>query len=282
VVLSAENADDIRLDEVAQLEADPRPRTLIVSAEAYDRLRERRWLSPSATEIHLIGPVPGQPSSPEVILAHGFQSPLGRGSRAAKRLIDLVLGSLLLIAAAPVIFVAAIAIKLDSRGPVLFEQERLGAHGKRFRIYKMRSMRVGNDDGRHREYLARLIDGDAESHGGVFKLVDDDRITRVGRALRKLSIDELPQLFNVVKGEMSLVGPRPPLPSEAARYDSRTWMRLWYKPGMTGLWQVSGRNRLDFSQMVDLDLKYWLEWSLRSELKILARTPATVLAGTGK
>ena len=281
VVLSVEAADDIRTDEVARLASSLRPLTVIATAEAYDRLRERRWLSDSATEIHLIGPVSGKPPRPTVTLTHGFQSPLSRTSRATKRVIDVVLGGLLLVASAPVIAIAAIAVKIDSRGPALFQQERLGAHGKPFRMYKMRSMHVSNDDGQHREYVTRLIKGDAASFDGVFKLVDDDRITRVGRVLRKLSIDELPQLFNVVKGEMSLVGPRPPLPSEAALYDAWTWLRLWYKPGVTGLWQVSGRSRLDFSTMVDLDLKYWLEWTLRTELKILARTPAAVLGGTG-
>jgi lipopolysaccharide/colanic/teichoic acid biosynthesis glycosyltransferase len=206
--------------------------------------------------------------------------------RVFKRAID-VLGSILaLLIFSPVFLVIALAIKLNSRGPVLFRQQRVGQYGALFTFLKFRSMYTNSDPRSHMEYVRRMIAGEAKkqpSNGngeGVYKLTDDDRITRVGAFLRRSSLDELPQLFNVLKGEMSLVGPRPPLPYEVAVYD--LWHRrrlLEAKPGITGLWQVSGRNRIDFDEMVRLDLTYAKTWSPWLDVKILLRTPRAVLEG---
>jgi lipopolysaccharide/colanic/teichoic acid biosynthesis glycosyltransferase len=138
-----------------------------------------------------------------------------------------------------------------------------------------------NDDGGHRDYVAALLDGRAERRGGLFKLVDDDRITRVGKVLRSWSLDEVPQLVNVVRGEMTLVGPRPALPNEIELYDERQRARLAGTPGITGLWQVSGRSELGYAEMIDLDLEYLEHWSILRDLRILARTPAVVLSRRG-
>jgi lipopolysaccharide/colanic/teichoic acid biosynthesis glycosyltransferase len=173
------------------------------------------------------------------------------------------------------------AVRWDSRGPAIFRQVRMGANGRRFQLYKLRTMHHGNDDRVHREYVAQLITGGGQRHDRMYKLVDDPRVTRVGRVLRHFSIDEVPQLWNVLKGDMSLVGPRPPLPHETQLYSASAWRRLRVKPGITGLWQVSGRSELSFDEMVSLDVSYWRRWSLRSDLAILLKTPRTVLSGRG-
>ena len=206
---------------------------------------------------------------------------LSLASRAFKRLLDLLLAPVLLVLAIPVLLVAMAAIRIESRGPAIFRQVRLGAGGKRFRLYKLRTMVVGNDDAAHRAYTAALIAGSAGREGGMFKLVNDPRVTRVGRFLRRFSIDEVPQLWNVIRGDMSLVGPRPPLPGEADLYDFRAWQRLSSRPGITGLWQVSGRCRLSFDEMVKLDLRYLQEWSPLLELKIVLMSPVVVLLRRG-
>jgi lipopolysaccharide/colanic/teichoic acid biosynthesis glycosyltransferase len=148
-------------------------------------------------------------------------------------------------------------------------------------MLKLRTMTVGNDDREHREYVAALIKGEGSTHGGSFKLMGDRRITRVGRFLRRYSLDELPQLLNVVRGDMSLVGPRPPVTAEVDHYDVTHWMRLRVKPGMTGAWQVAGRCELTYDEMVRLDVDYWRSWSVRTELRILVRTLPAVLSGRG-
>ncbi len=192
-----------------------------------------------------------------------------------KRMMDLLGAALGLLLFAPFMFLIALAIKLDSPGPVFFVQERVGLHGRRFRMYKFRSM-VADAERRLAE-VAHLN----EMTGPVFKTARDPRVTRVGRVLRRLSLDELPQLFNVLKGEMSLVGPRPPLPREVAKYGPRERRRLSVKPGITCLWQVSGRNKIPFERWVELDLEYVERWSLWLDLKILARTVPAVLGLTG-
>lgn len=202
-------------------------------------------------------------------------------ARAFKRGLDVVVSLTALVLALPVLIIAAVAIKLDSPGPVFFRQERIGALGRRFRIYKLRTMVVGNDDSLHRAYVAALIRGTAPKHDGMFKLVRDPRITRVGRVLRRLSIDEVPQLWNVVRGEMSLVGPRPALPAEVVLYDERALQRLAAKPGVTGLPQVSGRCELTFAEIVELDLEYLNRWSPWLELQILLRTPLAIVSKRG-
>jgi len=204
-----------------------------------------------------------------------------------KRGFDLVLSSLLLILSAPFTLLAALAILLVEGRPILFRQVRIGIRGNRFDMLKFRTMRCGADDRVHREYVrrwihqARAASERAPSGKELFKLAADDRITTVGRALRRLSLDELPQLINVIRGEMSLIGPRPALPYEIDLYEDWHRRRLHAPPGITGLWQVSGRNHLSFDEMVRLDIQYLEDWSFIGDLRILARTMPVVLRGSG-
>jgi len=205
-----------------------------------------------------------------------------------KRAVDLTGAAIGLLVLSPVMLLVALAITLDSPGPVLFRQERIGAGGRRFRIFKFRTMQHGASDTSHRELVTRMLRGDEGGTAQVgrdgkptFKLVDDVRVTRVGTWLRRRSLDELPQLVNVLRGEMSLVGPRPPVPYEVEQYEQWQFHRLQVRPGMTGLWQVSGRNRLSYRQMVELDLHYVREWSLWLDLSILLKTVPVVLSNSG-
>jgi lipopolysaccharide/colanic/teichoic acid biosynthesis glycosyltransferase len=198
--------------------------------------------------------------------------------RAFKRSVDLAGAGLALFLTLPVLLLAAVAVVRDSEGPWLFRQVRLGTAGRPFTLFKLRTMTSGNDPAEHEAFVASLITGTVPAtDGAILKLTGDRRITPVGHILRRLSIDELPQLLNVLQGRMSLVGPRPPLPGEVALYDIRARQRLAVKPGMTGLWQVSGRSRLTFEAMVELDIRYWSEWTPLLELRILARTPKVAL-----
>lgn len=192
-----------------------------------------------------------------------------------KRVLDFVGGLLLCLVALPVMLIVTILIKATSTGPVLFVQERCTLHGRIFRMYKFRTMVADAESARE------ALDSDNEMQGPVFKMKDDPRITPVGRFLRKYSLDELPQLFNVLKGDMSLVGPRPPIPKEVAKYENWQRRRLSMRSGITGLWQVSGRNRLGFDEWMRLDLKYIDEWSLMLDMEILAKTLFEVLKGSG-
>ena len=211
-----------------------------------------------------------------------------RTGRAMKRAMDIS-GSLLLLAIlSPVFFIIAAAIKLTSRGPILFRQQRIGEHGTVFTFLKFRSMYVNNDASQHKEYVRQLIAGKASKQPtngageGIFKLTNDPRITPVGNFLRRTSLDELPQFLNVLRGDMSLVGPRPPVPYEVEAYE--TWHRrrlIEAKPGITGLWQVQGRSRVGFDDMVRLDLRYARDCSPWVDLKILVQTPKAVIAGNG-
>jgi lipopolysaccharide/colanic/teichoic acid biosynthesis glycosyltransferase len=201
--------------------------------------------------------------------------------RTMKRALDVVGALLLLVAVLPVLLLAAAAILATSRGAALFAQERVGKDGRTFRFYKLRTMVRDNDDSQHAAYVASLIRGEAPAQDGVFKLTNDSRVTPVGRFLRRYSIDELPQLWNVLLGDMSLVGPRPALAREVELYDDHARQRLCVKPGITGLWQVSGRCELTFQDMVALDLHYASWWSLGTDLKILLRTPAAAIGGRG-
>lgn len=203
-----------------------------------------------------------------------------------KRAMDVAGSSLMLVLCAPLFLIIAILVKVTSPGPVFFRQDRVGQHGRRFTFLKFRSMKTGNDNSVHKEYVTRLIAGEAErinagTNGeGVYKLANDHRITAVGKILRRTSLDELPQFLNVLNGDMSLVGPRPPIPYELAAY--QTWHRrrvLQVKPGITGLWQVTGRSRMKFDEMVRLDLRYATCWSPWLDIKILMRTPAAVIKG---
>jgi exopolysaccharide biosynthesis polyprenyl glycosylphosphotransferase len=192
-----------------------------------------------------------------------------------KRALDLVLSSLLILLSAPFWLFIALAIKVTSRGPVLYRQQRVGENGRLFTMLKFRSM-VVDAHGRRDEFAE-----DNESSGPLFKIREDPRVTPVGRVLRRCSLDELPQLINVFMGEMSLVGPRPALPLEVAQYEDHHARRLEALPGMTGLWQVSGRSDLTFEEMVRLDLFYIENWSLTLDLSLLARTVPAVVSARG-
>jgi lipopolysaccharide/colanic/teichoic acid biosynthesis glycosyltransferase len=215
------------------------------------------------------------------------KTPARRVALGFKRVMDVSLSAFALFMLLPLMTLIALAIKLTSKGPVFFSQERLGQYGKKFRVFKFRSMRKDCDSKIHQEYVNSFIAGKAntEPNGSAsktFKLQKDPRITSIGGFLRKSSLDELPQFWNVLIGDMSLVGPRPPLEYEFKVYD--TWHRrrvLEIKPGITGLWQVEGRSRTQFDDMVRLDLKYARGWSLWLDLKILLRTPAAVVSGDG-
>jgi lipopolysaccharide/colanic/teichoic acid biosynthesis glycosyltransferase len=197
------------------------------------------------------------------------------------RAIDVVGSAVLLILLMPLLLLIAIAIRIDSRGPVLFRQPRCGIGRRGFTIAKFRTMHRGTAATPHREYVTTLIQGGGGKRNGLYKLQDDPRITRVGRVLRRLSLDELPQLWNVLKGDMALVGPRPPIPYEVEHYPPGWLDRLTVKPGMTGLWQVSGRNELSYDEMVELDLEYVRRRSLRLNLRILVATFGVVIRGRG-
>lgn len=195
--------------------------------------------------------------------------------RILKRALDLTLGSVFALISLPIILIAAIAIRLESPGSPIFTQWRAGQNGKPFRLYKLRSMYQDAD--KLRDQLQALNEAD----GPLFKIRDDPRRTKVGRILRKLSIDELPQFWNVLRGEMSIVGPRPALLSEVEAYRDWHRERLRVKPGITGLWQISGRSELSFEEMVLLDVYYIENWSLSLDLKIILRTIPYVLSGRG-
>lgn len=207
-------------------------------------------------------------------------------SRLVKRAIDIAGSLAALTVLSPLLAVIAVAIKLTSKGPILFRQTRVGQYGVRFTFLKFRSMYFRNDPKIHQDFIKQLIAGKAEgkqeASADVYKIKNDPRITPIGRFLRKTSLDELPQFLNVLIGQMSLVGPRPPIPYEVEAYD--IWHRrrfLEIKPGITGLWQVEGRSRIKFDEMVRLDLRYAKIWSPWLDIKILLRTPAAVLRGDG-
>jgi exopolysaccharide biosynthesis polyprenyl glycosylphosphotransferase len=204
-----------------------------------------------------------------------------------KRVLDVALAGLLLVISAPLLLVIALLIKRSSPGPVFFVQERLGRDGRPFKFYKFRTMRHDSDDAIHRQFAAMFINGLNEDcarqncNQQIFKMKDDPRVTGIGRLLRRTSLDELPQIFNILKGEMSLVGPRPPIAYEIEHYQSWHMERLKVTPGLTGLWQVSGRSSVPFEEMVRLDIHYINNWSLWMDLRILMRTLPVVLNGTG-
>ena len=195
--------------------------------------------------------------------------------RAIKRLFDIVASALALAVLSPLLLMVAVAIKLSSRGPILFAQERVGLHGRIFKMLKFRSM-VANADALKAKLSARN-----EQAGPVFKIKNDPRITPLGRFLRKYSIDELPQLINVLRGEMSVVGPRPPVPPEVARYQAWQLRRLSVRPGLTCIWQVSGRNQISFEEWMYLDMRYIDHWSFWSDVALILRTVPAVLTGRG-
>jgi exopolysaccharide biosynthesis polyprenyl glycosylphosphotransferase len=204
-----------------------------------------------------------------------------------KRGFDLLASLLALLVTAPLMLVIALLIKRSSPGPVFFIQERLGRDGRPFKFYKFRSMKHNSDDAIHRQFAAMFINGDnegcSESNAGeeVFKLKADPRITRIGAWLRKTSLDELPQLFNIIKGDMSLVGPRPPISYEIENYQPWHMERLKAVPGLTGIWQVSGRSQVAFDDMCRMDIRYINQWSFWQDILIILKTVPVVLKGTG-
>ena len=213
----------------------------------------------------------------------------GRGvlERFSKRFIDVSLSLGVLVLGFPFFLAIGLLIKLTSRGPVFFKQRRVGENGKPFFLYKFRSMKIDCDDSIHREFTQNYIQGqdsqtslDGESET-LYKIVDDPRITAVGGFLRKTSLDELPQFINILRNEMSVVGPRPPMEYEYEHYDDWHKLRVKIKPGLTGLWQVSGRSTVPFQEMVMLDLYYIEHWSLRMDLNIMIKTVPVMLSGTG-
>jgi lipopolysaccharide/colanic/teichoic acid biosynthesis glycosyltransferase len=203
-----------------------------------------------------------------------------------RRSADVVVASLLLLLLAPVILLVGLAIRLESGGPIFYRQRRIGRDKAPFVIAKFRSMRAGATAAPHREYVSALINADTPDYTyvgrtGLYKLAVDDRITRVGRFIRRWSIDELPQLWNVVRGDMSLVGPRPVIPYEVDHYPHHWHNRFAVKPGLTGLWQVSGRNEHSYDEMVRFDIEYAERQSLWLDLLILLKTPWVVVSRRG-
>lgn len=199
----------------------------------------------------------------------------------SKRALDLVLAIALVLILSPVLLVVAIAVAVSSRGPVLFRQQRLGRGQVGFVMWKFRTMADGSDDEIHRQFVTNMFQSPSDGEGEFHKLIEDPRITGVGRFLRRYSLDELPQLFNVIAGQMSLVGPRPALPWEIDLFRARHLIRFDVKPGMTGLWQVSGRSLLTMAQALDLDAEYVEQRRLGLDLWILLRTVPVALTGRG-
>ncbi len=231
---------------------------------------------------------PGPPARLDFYPDLREQKDFRRVDLVLKRIVDVGGSLIALILLSPLFALIAALIKLTSRGPVLFRQTRVGQYGEKFTFLKFRTMDARSNSSIHKDYVRRLISGKAYLNEGehgqspVYKLVDDPRVARVGRFLRRSSLDELPQLLNVLKGEMSLVGPRPPIPYECDVYE--LWHRrrvLEAKPGITGLWQVNGRSKTTFDDMVRLDLRYARSWSLWLDFKILLKTPQAVLSGEG-
>ena len=215
------------------------------------------------------------PTAPQAVRA----APVPRAGRAGpivKRALDVIGASTGLLLLAPLLLALALLVRATSRGPAIYRQRRVGRGGRAFTLYKFRTMVVGADEQR-----AALAGAVATGAGPLFKLRHDPRVTRVGRLLRRASLDELPQLVNVLTGSMSLVGPRPPLPDEVARYDRLVLRRLRVPPGLTGLWQVSGRSDLSWEEAVRLDLYYADNWTIGLDLVIMLRTVIAVLSGRG-
>ncbi len=267
--------------------------TLVVTASRLlppRKLRELSWaLEPgrrhlvmAPTLIDVAGPRISTRPVAGLPLMHVETPRYEGGARAVKRSFDICSTLLGLLLLSPLLIVVAIAVKLDSPGPILFRQDRVGKNGTHFKMLKFRSMRVGAEAMLAKLEAERLAAGDTEVGNSVmFKMKHDPRVTRVGRVLRRYSIDEFPQFFNVLKGDMSLVGPRPPLPREVELYESDVTRKFLVKPGITGLWQVSGRSNLDWDASVRLDLYYVENWTLAGDMVILWRTARAVFARQG-
>jgi lipopolysaccharide/colanic/teichoic acid biosynthesis glycosyltransferase len=284
-ILFTEIGMDPRKGTVAAMRA--RVNGLLYSALSFE---EFNWISIS----HYIFPeewdhdVQQRPSHPTLYPDVSQRDDRRKVFSIIKRTMDIAGSASGLLLCAPLFAVLALAIRLTSRGPVFFRQQRVGRYGTPFVFLKFRSMKINNDARVHRQYVEQLIAGNAElqpSNGGrhgVYKITNDPRVTKVGAFLRRTSLDELPQLWNVLKGEMSLVGPRPAIPYEVEAY--QIWHRrrvLEAKPGITGLWQVSGRSRIKFDEMVRLDVRYAMVPSIWLDIRILLLTPWSVIIGEG-
>ena len=210
-----------------------------------------------------------------VFVRHVHLRHLKLGYRACRRALDIAVSGFLLIILAPILLLTALAVKLTSRGPIFYRSTRVGMGGRPLQFIKFRTMIVDADGLRHQVFHLN------EKRGPVFKVKADPRVTPVGRLLRRSSIDELPQLWHVLKGKLTLVGPRPHLPTEVAKYDDHCWERLSVKPGLTCFWQVQGRSELDFEAWIELDLKYVREMSSAVDLAILAKTPIAIFSARG-
>ncbi|WP_136518702.1 sugar transferase [Cellulomonas telluris] len=272
------------LADIPQVAFDHRVDVVIVTGSELsgEALRRLSWalgrmgvdlvVAPGLVEV--LGPrIQLRPTAGLSLLSVETQAP--RRRMLAKSALDRALGALLLLGALPVVLAAALAVRLSSPGPAFFRQERIGVDGRAFTLWKLRSMYVDAEARR-----AALL-GSSDRDGLMFKMHRDPRITPVGRLLRRYSVDELPQLWNVVRGDMSLVGPRPPLPSEVAEYEDAVFRRLRVRPGLTGLWQVSGRADLSWEESVRLDLRYVDNWSVAMDLLILWKTGRAVFGGSG-
>ncbi|MDO9695349.1 MAG: sugar transferase [Candidatus Latescibacteria bacterium] len=222
------------------------------------------------------------PSAPTLYLVADTSRLNGWGG-SLKRLLDIVLAGGAVLVLSPLLLVLALLVRRSSPGPVFFVQERIGKNSQPFPFYKFRTMVHKSDDAIHRQFAAMFINGGSQhsSTDKVYKLTEDPRVTGIGRWLRKTSLDELPQLFNILRGEMSLVGPRPPIAYELDLYQPWHHERLRITPGLTGLWQVSGRSNVPFEEMVRLDIHYINSWSLGQDVRIMFKTVPVVLRGTG-
>jgi lipopolysaccharide/colanic/teichoic acid biosynthesis glycosyltransferase len=217
------------------------------------------------------------PVQETIIIHHSYQR--------AKRVVDIIFTLLILFPLLLITMIIALLIKLDSAGPVFFRQKRVGQNGVEFDILKFRSMYVDTDDSSHREAIVKYMNGqklvESTSDKISYKVVDDPRVTNLGRFLRKYSFDELPQFFNILRGDMTLVGPRPPLPYEVDIYSSHDRLRLCGKPGLTGPWQVYGRSLIPFQEMVEMDIAYLRRSSIKEDLKLIILTVPVMIMGSG-
>lgn len=217
------------------------------------------------------------PAQESIAIDHKYQR--------AKRVVDFIFILIILPLLLIITLIIAVLIKLDSAGPVFFRQKRVGHNGVEFDILKFRSMYVHSSDSSHRRAIAKFMNGQklAESKGDKlsYKVANDPRVTNVGYLLRKFSLDELPQFFNILHGDMTLVGPRPPLPYEVELYSTRDMLRLCGKPGLTGPWQVYGRSLIPFHEMVEMDIAYLKRCSIKEDLKLIVLTIPVMVLGTG-
>ncbi|SDW33073.1 Undecaprenyl-phosphate galactose phosphotransferase, WbaP/exopolysaccharide biosynthesis polyprenyl glycosylphosphotransferase [Amycolatopsis xylanica] len=275
-----------RLDELAEHVRRGGYRVVAVTADQYwtpQRLQQLAWDLEGTSAEMVVAPVLMEVAGPRLNVSSVLGMPLLRvtaprftgGRRLVKEFVDRCASALLLTVLSPLLLMIALAIKLNDRGPVIYKQRRIGRDGASFTMFKFRTMITDADK------VRKTLEKDNEGAGPLFKMRKDPRITKVGSMLRRYSLDELPQLFNVLYGRMSLVGPRPPLPEETKKYGSDARRRLLVKPGLTGLWQVSGRSDLTWDQSIRLDLRYVEDWSLALDMVILWKTVRAVVGGEG-